>query len=118
MQLLEADRPAREDVQRAIAMLEAASTENHADASERCALFESIGIVRPPSWDAALDYLELAAAQGSTSAREQLLLLADNREDPAPADGTDWHEVRSRMLLTPARRLNLLNARAVSVRSK
>jgi len=95
MQLLEADRPDREDVERGIALLETASAAGDADASERCALFESIGIVRPQSWDRALDYLELAAAQGSLRAQEQLLLLADNRIDPAPVGGTDWHAVRS-----------------------
>ena len=95
MQLLEADRPDREDVERGIGLLEAASADGDADASERCALFESIGIVRPQSWDRALDYLELAAAQGSLRAQEQLLLLADNRIDPAPAEGTNWHAVRS-----------------------
>jgi hypothetical protein len=97
MQLLEAERPAREDVERGIALLEAASMEGDADASERCALFESIGIVRPQDWGRALDYLELAAVQGSPSAREQLLLLADNSTDPTPGEGMNWHGLRSRV---------------------
>jgi hypothetical protein len=97
MQLLEADRPARADVERGIALLEKASAEGDPNASERCALFESIGIVRPQDWGRALDYLELAAAQGSTTAREQLLLLADNRTDPTPDKGMDWHDLRSRV---------------------
>lgn len=97
MQLLEAERPAREDVERGIALLEAASMEGDADASERCALFESIGIVRPQDWGRALDYLELAAVQGSPRAREQLLLLADNSTDPEPGEGMDWHDLRSRV---------------------
>ncbi len=97
MQLLEADRPAREDVERGIALLEAASVEGDSDASERCALIEAIGIVRPPDWNRALDCLELAAVQGSVSAREQLLLLADNSRDAIPADDTDWHDMRSRI---------------------
>ncbi len=97
MHFLEADRPAREDVERGIALLETASAEGDAGASERCALFEAIGIVRPQDWARALDYLDLAATQGSTSAQEQLLLLADNSTDPAPDEGVDWHGLRSRV---------------------
>jgi prolyl 4-hydroxylase len=100
MKLLEADRPGREDVHRAIEMLEATSVDGHAGASERCALFEAVGIVRPQDWVRALDYLELAAIQGSVGAGEQLLLLADNSVDPAVPDGADadfWRAARARI---------------------
>jgi hypothetical protein len=100
MQLLEADRPAREDVLQGIALLEAASAQGHAGASERCALSEAVGIVRPQDWTRALDYLELAAVQGSGAAQEQLLLLADNQADPIVPDAADaefWKEVRAKV---------------------
>ena len=84
MQLLLGERPTLDEVQQAAALLEAASAQGHAAASERCALLDALGSARPPDWDRALDRLVLAAKQGSRSAREQLLLLADNRADPDP----------------------------------
>jgi hypothetical protein len=98
MELLLASHPARDDVARAGELLERASIEGHADASERCALFEAFGMARPQSWDRALDFLERAALQGSRSAQEQLLLLADNCADPVVAPGEDeafWRNVRA-----------------------
>ncbi len=100
MQLLLGARPSLDDVQRATAMLEAASSEGHANASERCALLDALGSARPPDWNRALDHLALAAEQGSRSAQEQLLLLADNASDPAVPDGANgdfWSTVRTRV---------------------
>src|SRR5262245_32053619 len=86
MQLLLGERPSLNDVQRAARLLEAASSQGHAEASERLALLDSLGSARPPDWKRALDFLALAAEQGSRSAREQLLLLADNEADPVTPD--------------------------------
>jgi hypothetical protein len=93
MNLLLAERPSLEDVQKAAGMLEAASSRGHAAASERCALLDALGSARPPDWDGALAFLILAAQQGSRSAQEQVLLLADPSSDPVVpdhADGNFW----------------------------
>jgi len=96
MQLLLGDRPSLDDVQRAASLFEAASSEGHAEASERCALLDALGSARTPDWNRSLDYLELAAVQGSRSAQEQLLLLADNNADPIvpPDAGRDFWSAR------------------------
>lgn len=102
MQLLLGDRPTLDDVQRAAELLEAASAQGNADASERLALLDALGSARPPNWDRALDSLSLAAKQGSASAREQLLLLADNGTDAVlPGNVADdfWESVRARISL-------------------
>ena len=102
MQLLLGDRPSLDDVQRAAGLFEAASSQGQAEASERCALLDALGSARPPDWNRSLDYLELAAAQGSRSAQEQLLLLADNSADPIvpPDAGRDfWSARRSKIPL-------------------
>jgi hypothetical protein len=88
MQLLLADRPSLDDVQQAAALLETASSQGHADASERCALLDALGAARPPDWNRSFDFLALAAQQGSRSAQEQILLLADNLADPIVPDDT------------------------------
>ena len=54
---------------RAIALIEAASAHGVPEATEKCALFEAIGIARPPSWARAFDQLQLAAEQGSAIAQ-------------------------------------------------
>ena len=98
MDLLLGDRPTLAEVQRAADLLEAASAAGHADASERCALLDALGSARPPDWDRALDHLALAARQGSRSAQEQLLLLADNRLDPVVDDhrgSAGWQQLRA-----------------------
>jgi len=82
MQLLLGERPSLEDVQQATSLLERQSEQGNGDASERCALVAALGSVRPPDWGRALDLLATAAAQGSRSAQEQLLLLLDNECDP------------------------------------
>ena len=100
--LLLGDRPSRDEVERAAGMLEAASGDGSGEASERCALFEAFGMARPQNWERALDLLQLAAEQGSRSAREQLLLLADsdaNPDVPPDVDAGFWREVRGRISL-------------------
>ena len=98
MELLLADRPSRDDVERAATLLEQASAAGDGQASERCALLDAMGIVRPQDWTRALDFLELAARQGLRVAQEQLLLLRDNEADPAVTVTESpefWSEVRS-----------------------
>jgi prolyl 4-hydroxylase len=102
MELLLADHPSREEVERAGELFEKASSQGCAEASERCALFEAFGMARPQSWSRALDFLELAAQQGSRTAQEQLLLLSDNGVDPQVPPGADevyWHDVRVRIII-------------------
>ena len=102
MQLLLGERPSLDDVQRAAELLEAASADGKAEASERLALLDALGSARPPDWNRALDWLALAAKQGSSSAQEQILLLADNREEPAVANGAGedfWLGARGRIPL-------------------
>src|SRR5215211_1347924 len=91
MNLLLGERPGLDDVQRAAALLETASASGHAEASERCALLSALGSAQPPDWNRALDFLARAADQGSQSAREQLLLLADNESDPSVETDSDEH---------------------------
>jgi len=87
---------------RAIALIEAASAHGVPEATEKCALFEAIGIGRPPSWERALDRLQLAAEQGSVIAQRQLLVLSRASPDPgqqALADQADWRSVRDQIKL-------------------
>ena len=70
MELLLADRPSLDDVQQAAALLETASSQGHAEASERCALLDALGSARPPDWERSLDFLMRAAQQGSRLAQE------------------------------------------------
>jgi prolyl 4-hydroxylase len=114
MELLLGDRPSLDDVQRAAALLEQASSQGHADASERCALLDALGSARPPDWDRSLDFLVRAAQQGSRSAREQVLLLADNTADPVAPDqaGEDfWADLRKTLSIearmTPGEKVSL-----------
>ena len=62
--------------ERAIALIEGASADGHASATELCAVFEAMGVARPQSWDRAFDKLLDAALQGSGTARGQLRVLA------------------------------------------
>ena len=91
-----------ENVQRAIAQLEVASADGHAEASERLALIEALGPIRGPDWVRALDFLALAATQGSRRAQDQLLLLADSGSRPVVPTGVYedfWALVRSRIAI-------------------
>jgi hypothetical protein len=102
MQLLLAEHPSLAEVQRAAGLLETASSNGHAQASERLALLDALGSARPPDWNRALDFLALAAERGSLSAQQQILLLADNEIDPAVPPGADcefWRTIRARIPL-------------------
>jgi hypothetical protein len=88
------------DLPRALSLIEAASAAGVADGTEKLALFEAMGIARPPSWERAFDRLQLAAEQGSASARRQLLLLANPARDPESGQAVaDWADLRRRISL-------------------
>ena len=83
------------DAPRASELLDTASAAGHAAATEMIASLEAMGTGRVQSWQRALDYLLLATQQGSETAREQILLLSSNEEDPvAPFAATPdyWTE--------------------------
>ena len=102
MHLLLGERPSLADVQQASTLLQGASDQGHAEASERCALLDALGSARPPDWDRALDFMAKAASQGSRSAREQILLLLDNQTDPVIPSARDaefWSDAAKRIAL-------------------
>lgn len=113
MQLV-SGRPPPEDVQRAVALLEEALAKAHARAGERLAAFHAMaanGTGDAARWEQAFDFLQRAAEQGSVAACKQLLLLADNSQEPmvAPEIRRHWADVRSRiriehLLAPPARK--------------
>lgn len=82
MAMLTADRPLS-DWQRGVALVEHASAQGLAEASECCAVFRCMGVGRPVDWEKAIDLLKLAAEQGSLHAAAQLAVLA--REEDAQA---------------------------------
>src|SRR5205085_6252726 len=82
---LVSDRPPPDDVQRAVALLEEALAKGYARAGERLAAFHAMaanGTVDPARWELAFDALRRAADRGSLAAGKQLLLLADNSQEP------------------------------------
>lgn len=92
-----------QDVHRGISLAEEASVGGCAEATELRALFEAMGVARPQLWDRAFDLLQLAAEQGSFSARKQLLLLSDpfiawDRLETDSVDG-DWKQIRASVSL-------------------
>lgn len=94
------------DGPRGVASIEEAAAAGHPEAIERTALFEAMGVGRPPSWKRALERLAEAARQGSSRAGAQLLLLADNSRDPdiSAPDG-DWADLASRISIERLTRL-------------
>jgi prolyl 4-hydroxylase len=97
--LLDGPRAAREGP-RAVDLIEKAAAAGIGDATAMTALFEAMGITRPPDWNRALDCLQLAAEQGSASARLQLGVLAresKGRPRAGPRTGSSWSGLRSRI---------------------
>lgn len=82
-----------QDISRAAELIESVSAKGLAEASERCALIECMGIGRPVDWGKALDRLREAAEQGSDRARRQLRLLAGADESSTE----DWKALRGRI---------------------
>lgn|SRR6187551_314913 len=109
------------DWKKAVGYIDAAAAAGHAQAIERRALLECRGMGRESNWDKALDSLVIAAEAGSQSAAQQLILLADNRYEPAaltvPLAG-GWGGMRSRIsiaqrLSPPAAPGQVLSARPI-----
>lgn len=92
----------REEWETAVGLLEAAAAAGHADALERRALLEWRGLGSGRGHHEALDSLILAAERGSQSAARQLILLAEDRFDPAesaePPPG-GWAALKPRISL-------------------
>lgn len=93
--------------QRGIRLVEAASAQGLVEATERRAIFECKGIGRPMNWERALDFLALAAEQGSTRAAEQLELMAGKAAGPQ-----SWKGLRAQISVD-----RLLNAAPVQLAS-
>jgi hypothetical protein len=92
---------------RAIALIEAAASSDHADAVATSALFEATGALRPQSWSRAFDRLQLAAELGSESAQGQLLALAGRTNESSQEN---WAGIRGgfdveKVLAPPARQV-------------
>ena len=84
----------------AVGLIDTAAAAGHAEAIERRALLECRGVGRSPNWDLALDSLAIAAGRGSRFAARQLVLLADDRYEPADwtePSPVDWSATRSRI---------------------
>ena len=85
------------DWQKVTGLIGSAADSGHAAAIERRALLECRGVGREPDWDRALDSLAVAAEHGSISAARQLILLAEDRYQPAapidPGPG-NWARLR------------------------
>lgn len=96
------------DGPRGIALIEEAAASGHAEAIERSALFEVMGVARPPSWDRALDRLAEAAEKGSGKAQAQLLLLAGD----LPSTERQWPALRAQISVEEL--LKLPDKRALS----
>jgi prolyl 4-hydroxylase len=107
------------DWERAVGLIDSAAAAGHAEAIERRALLECRGVGRAANWDKALDSLVIAAERGSQSAARQLILLAEDRYDPAaatvPPPG-DWTELRSRISIAQRVRAATSPGRILSAR--
>jgi len=79
--------------QRGVELIEAAADAGHAQAMERCAVFECMGVLRAIDWHKCFSRLRDAANAGSIDARRQLILFAEDRSDEvadaAPKDAID-----------------------------
>jgi len=90
----------------AVEMIDSAAAAGHAQAIERRALFECMGVGRPADASKALDSLASAAEHGCQAAARQLLLFA-KRQFPVEPEPCDWKALRSRIQIA-----HLLGARA------
>src|SRR3982750_2833521 len=75
--LLSASKGTQDLFDRAVTLIDTASSAGFGEATEMRALFEATGAARPQNWEQAFDTLQLAAEQGSTRAGQQLLVLAN-----------------------------------------
>lgn len=78
-----------QDAQAGQAHLKAALNAGSGEAAAFIAVMIASGMTGAPNWDAALDYLALAASRDHVSAQEQLRLFADAPASDAP-DAKGW----------------------------
>ena len=78
-----ANAPTAADWRGGIELVDSAADAGLADAIERRALFECMGVGRPRDWQKAIDSLALAAERGCASAASQIILLAESGVDTA-----------------------------------
>ena len=78
------------ELPRAAQLILAAAQAGHAEAVERRAAFETRGRT-DADWNKALDSLAAAAELGSEVARQQLILLAEDRFEPNPKRSVVTH---------------------------
>ena len=95
----------------ALQLVDNAAGAGLAEAIERRALFECMGVARRQDWSKALDSLAEAAEGGSEAAARQLLVLAGERLDVKLPD-CNWATLRSCISLTE--RLKAPPARDIS----
>lgn len=82
------------------ALIYGAAEKGGAEAGARAAVLNAVGIGRPAAWDAALDWLCMAAERGDVSARGQLgvltsdLALADRIRGGASLSDNSWRKAR------------------------
>ena len=91
-----ANAPTAADWRGGIELVDSAADAGLADAIERRALFECMGVGRPRDWQKAIDSLALAAERGCASAASQIILLAEDRYEAEPS-AIDWAALRSRI---------------------
>lgn len=92
----------RSQLLEAVDLIGEAAAAGHAEATERRAVLEAVGVVQAPDWNKALNSLADAAELGSSSAAQQLILLAENRFTATLSACTHagtWREMRSRVSL-------------------
>jgi prolyl 4-hydroxylase len=80
----------------AVEAIDDAADAGHAEALERRALFECMGVNRQVDWARALDSLAAAAESGSRTAGRQMALLAEDRFE-AKLGRRDWKALRSQI---------------------
>jgi prolyl 4-hydroxylase len=109
---------AAQQLQQAVALIEAAADAGHAEAIARRAVFECEGVGRPADWNKALDSLADAAELGSELAGRQLILLAEDRyvaATPADIRPGAWREMRSQISIAERLRASVTSGRTLSI---
>jgi prolyl 4-hydroxylase len=102
-----------------VALVEAAASEGHPEATCLLATLEAVGAGRQPDWHRSFDYLQLAAERGSPSAGGQLRLLSRMEgcsSEPGGGTAPDWGELRRR--IDPERLLRVPGRTALTERPR
>ena len=116
MSMLRGANPERLD--EAVTLIDDAAAAGDPEATERRSLLECKGVGRPADWNKALDTLAAAAQLGSKAAARQLILLAEDRIEPAPqsaAPSATWVDMRSRVRIAERLRPPVSDSRPLSL---